>query len=95
MTEASHATAPAIELHDLTVAYGSQPVLWDIDVKLPEGRLIAIVGPNGAGKSTMLKTILDQVKPTTGWVKIFTPWGCPTSVRCQCAVENRVQPDAT
>jgi manganese/zinc/iron transport system ATP- binding protein len=62
---------PAVEVHDLTVAYGAQPVLWDIDVKLPEGKLIAIVGPNGAGKSTMLKTILDQVKPTTGWVKVF------------------------
>ncbi len=62
---------PAIEIHDLTVAYRTQPVLWDVDLALPEGRLIAIVGPNGAGKSTALKTILGLVKPITGWVKVF------------------------
>lgn len=61
----------AIEVHDLTVAYRTQPVLWDIDLKLPEGQLIAIVGPNGAGKSTLLKAILGLVKPVTGWVRVF------------------------
>ena len=62
---------PAIEVHDMTVAYRVQPVLWDIDLHLPEGNLIAIVGPNGAGKSTLLKSMLGLVKPVTGWVKIF------------------------
>ncbi|MEM8960677.1 MAG: metal ABC transporter ATP-binding protein [Acidobacteriota bacterium] len=61
----------SIEIHDLTVAYHTQPVLWDVDLALPEGRLIAIVGPNGAGKSTLLKAILGLVKPITGWVKVF------------------------
>ncbi|MCG8460333.1 MAG: hypothetical protein MI919_28965, partial [Holophagales bacterium] len=36
---------PAVEVHDLTVAYHTQPVLWDVDLELPEGKLIAIVGP--------------------------------------------------
>ena len=62
---------PAVELHDLTVAYRANPVLWDVDVKIPEGRLVAIIGPNGAGKSTLLKTILGQVRQTTGWVQVF------------------------
>jgi manganese/zinc/iron transport system ATP- binding protein len=62
---------PAIEVHDLTVAYRTQPVLWDIDLALPAGRLIAIVGPNGAGKSTLLKAMLGLVRPVTGWVQIF------------------------
>ncbi|MEM6454985.1 MAG: metal ABC transporter ATP-binding protein [Acidobacteriota bacterium] len=61
---------PAIEVHDLTVAYGTQPVLWDLDLCLPSGKLIAVVGPNGAGKSTLLKAILGLVEPITGWVKI-------------------------
>jgi manganese/zinc/iron transport system ATP- binding protein len=63
--------APAIEVHDLTVAYRTQPVLWDVDLALPEGKLIAIVGPNGAGKSTLLKAILGLVPAVTGWVQIF------------------------
>jgi manganese/zinc/iron transport system ATP- binding protein len=62
---------PAVEVHDLTVAYQAQPVLWDVDLSLPEGRLIAIVGPNGAGKSTLLKAMLGLVRPTTGWIQIF------------------------
>jgi manganese/zinc/iron transport system ATP- binding protein len=63
--------ATAIEVHDLTVAYRTQPVLWDVDLKIPEGQLVAIVGPNGAGKSTLLKAMLGLVKPVTGWVRIF------------------------
>ncbi|MFP5284201.1 MAG: metal ABC transporter ATP-binding protein [Thermoanaerobaculia bacterium] len=62
---------PAVEVHDLTVAYRTQPVLWDVDLALPEGKLIAIVGPNGAGKSTLLKAILGLVPAVTGWVQIF------------------------
>ena len=42
--------APPLEIHDMTVAYHRKPVLWDIDLIVPEGQLVAIVGPNGAGK---------------------------------------------
>jgi manganese/zinc/iron transport system ATP- binding protein len=62
--------APVLEVHDLTVAYHHQPVLWDLDLVLPRGRLIAIVGPNGAGKSTLLKATMGLVRPLTGWVRI-------------------------
>ena len=65
------AGTPAIEVHDLTVAYQTQPVLWDVDLEIPEGRLVAIVGPNGAGKSTLLRAILGLVRPVTGWVKVY------------------------
>ena len=61
----------AIEVHDLTVAYRVQPVLWDVDLHLPAGKLIAVVGPNGAGKSTLLKAILGLIRPVTGWVRVF------------------------
>lgn len=40
----------AVEVEDLTVAYDAKPVLWDIDLKIPKGKLMAVVGPNGAGK---------------------------------------------
>lgn len=60
----------AVKIEDLTVAYDSRPVLWDIDLTIPKGKLAAIVGPNGAGKSTLLKAILELVKPVTGSVEI-------------------------
>lgn len=61
----------ALEIHDLTVAYKFKPVLWDIDLDVPEGVMMAIVGPNGAGKSTLIKSVLEIAKPLAGTVKIF------------------------
>ncbi|WP_027075479.1 metal ABC transporter ATP-binding protein [Maribacter antarcticus] len=62
---------PAIQIDDLTVAYDYKPVLWDIDLVIPEGVLMAIVGPNGAGKSTLIKSILGIIKPIAGTVQVF------------------------
>ncbi|HUF26489.1 MAG TPA: metal ABC transporter ATP-binding protein [Gemmatimonadaceae bacterium] len=60
----------AIEVNDLTVAYRDQPVLWDIDLAVPAGVLMAIVGPNGAGKTTLIKAILGLVRPAAGEIAI-------------------------
>ncbi|MDP2359557.1 MAG: metal ABC transporter ATP-binding protein [bacterium] len=62
---------PAIEVHDLTVAYRARPVLWDVDLEVKAGTLTALVGPNGAGKSTLLKAILGLVKPAAGTVQVL------------------------
>lgn len=61
----------AIEIYDLTVAYEENPVLWDIDLEVPQGVLAAIIGPNGAGKSTLIKTILGLIQPVAGEVRIL------------------------
>jgi manganese/zinc/iron transport system ATP- binding protein len=66
MNEATH----AIDVADLTVAYRDQPVLWDLDLRVPKGILMAIVGPNGAGKTTLIKSILGLVRPVAGQVLI-------------------------
>ncbi len=60
----------AIEINDLTVAYRDQPVLWDIDLEVPQGVLMAIVGPNGAGKTTLIKSVLGLVRPAAGRVLV-------------------------
>ncbi len=61
----------AVDVADLTVAYRERPVLWDIDLAVPRGVLMAIVGPNGAGKTTLIKAILGLVPATAGRVLIF------------------------
>lgn len=61
----------AIRVRDLTVAYREDPVLWDIDLDVPDGSLTAIIGPNGAGKSTLLKSILGLVPTAAGQIRIF------------------------
>src|SRR5262245_10403423 len=63
--------SPAIEVTDLTVAYRDKPVLWDIDVTVPAGVLMAVVGPNGAGKTTLIKAILGLVQPAAGQALIY------------------------
>lgn len=60
---------PAVVVEDMTVAYQSKPVLWDIDLRIPDGILMAIVGPNGAGKSTLIKAMLGLIKPISGSVE--------------------------
>lgn len=66
-----HTQVPAIQVSDLTVAYGDTPVLWDIDLDVPEGVIMGIIGPNGAGKSTLIKAILDIVPIAAGSVRVF------------------------
>ncbi|MDR0453845.1 MAG: metal ABC transporter ATP-binding protein [Deferribacteraceae bacterium] len=61
----------AIHTEDLTVAYNNEPALWDIDMEIPKGVLMAIIGPNGAGKTTLLEAILGLVKPNAGHIHIF------------------------
>ena len=61
----------AVEVEDMTVAYTTKPVLWDVDMKVPIGSLAAIVGPNGAGKSTLLKAMLGLLTVISGSVKFY------------------------
>ncbi len=67
---AGHENIP-LWVEDLTVAYHRKPVLWDVDLSLPEGKLIAVVGPNGAGKSTLIKSILNLIPRASGAVSIY------------------------
>lgn len=62
---------PALEIQQLSVNYGKTPVLWDISLSVPRGKLVGILGPNGAGKSTLIKAALGLVKPLSGSVQFF------------------------
>ena len=61
----------ALEIDDLTVAYNSRPAIWDIDLRVPEGVLMAIIGPNGAGKSTLIKAALKLIPRAAGTVQFY------------------------
>ena len=60
----------AIEIRNLTVAYGENIALENFNLDVETGSLMALVGPNGAGKSTLIKTILKFLKQITGEIKI-------------------------
>ncbi|MBC2593235.1 metal ABC transporter ATP-binding protein [Ruficoccus amylovorans] len=60
-----------LSVRDLTVAYHRKPVIWDVDLQIPEGKLVGIVGPNGAGKSTLIKACLELIPSASGQVQIY------------------------
>lgn len=66
-----HSAGSPLSIHDLTVAYQRKPVLWDVDIDIPEGQLVGIIGPNGAGKSTMIKACLNLIPKVSGEVRIY------------------------
>ena len=55
-----------LEVKDINVSYGNVQVLWDVNLKIEEGKIIALLGANGAGKTTLLNTITGALKPTSG-----------------------------
>lgn len=66
-----HSAGSPLSIHDMTVAYHRKPVLWDVDLDVPAGRLVAIVGPNGAGKSTLIKAAMDLIPKVSGRVLVY------------------------
>lgn len=55
-----------VEIHDLSVRRGGNPVLQLDQLTILEGEVLAVVGPNGAGKSTLLLTLARLLKPERG-----------------------------
>ena len=54
----------------VTVGYGGAPVVHDLTLDIPDGRVTTIVGPNGCGKSTLLRTLARLLRPTSGRVRL-------------------------
>ena len=53
-------------LTGICAGYGDLQVLRDIDMRVPAGRITALLGANGAGKSTLCAVIAGLVSPTAG-----------------------------
>lgn len=56
--------------NNLSLGYGSRPVLQDIELRVPEGRITALIGANGSGKSTLLRAMAGLLRPKSGSVKL-------------------------
>jgi len=57
---------PLLQVRKLNVAYGDVQVLWDVDLDIYPGEIVALVGANGAGKSTLLATLSGLLVPRSG-----------------------------
>ena len=55
-----------LRVKDLSSGYGKVTILRDINFKIEENEVVAVIGSNGAGKTTLLKTISKLISPFTG-----------------------------
>ena len=59
-----------LECKNLCKEFDNKPILQDINLKIPRGKIIGLLGKNGAGKSTLIKLINDLLIPTSGEILI-------------------------
>lgn len=64
-------TSPALEIKGLSVGYKRETIVSGIDIRLPAGKMLALVGVNGSGKSTLLKTIAGLLPQQDGQIKVL------------------------
>ena len=62
---------PALQIHNMDFYYGNQQVLFDVNLEVPEGDIVALLGTNGAGKSTLLRAVAGLDHPHRGVIRIF------------------------
>jgi iron(III) transport system ATP-binding protein len=70
MTGTTIGAAKAIELHDVSCAYGDNVVLRSVSLSLEGGKVLALLGPSGCGKTTLLKLVAGLSAPSAGSVSI-------------------------
>src|SRR5438067_13165942 len=66
-----HDSVPAIEIQDLTYAYGRAEAVRNLSLSVRPGRCYGLFGRNGAGKTTTMKCLLNLLRPQSGQVRVF------------------------
>jgi len=59
-----------VDLSSVDFAYDKRPILTGINLRIPRGKLVAIMGGSGCGKTTLLRLIGGQLKPTAGRIQV-------------------------
>ena len=57
-----------IDVDHVSVTFGGQTVLKDIDIGIDRGQTVAIIGESGCGKTVFMKTLIGLIRPTNGKV---------------------------
>jgi ATP-binding cassette subfamily F protein uup len=62
-------TKRLIELNGVSISFGAQRILREVDFAITAGMRVGLVGPNGSGKTTLLRLLMNELKPDTGEVR--------------------------
>jgi len=60
-----------VEIQDLSKSYDGYEAIQNLNMEIHEGEIYGLLGPNGAGKTTIFQTMMGQLKPTSGEVRIL------------------------
>ena len=60
----------SVKIAHIDKSFGSQQVLRDVTLEIPEGQVLGLLGPNGAGKSTLMKILIGLWKADKGSVVV-------------------------
>ena len=66
----SAAQQDLVEISDLHFAFGGLQIFRGLTLKIPRGKMVAILGGSGSGKSTLLKLIGGQLQPQKGGIRV-------------------------
>lgn len=55
-----------LQIKGLTIEFGRQQVLRNLELSIPRGQTVAVIGESGCGKTVLLKTLIGLIKPTRG-----------------------------
>jgi branched-chain amino acid transport system ATP-binding protein len=58
-----------LQVEGLSAGYGAVEVIWEVDLEVREGEIVALVGSNGAGKTTLLRAVSGLVRISGGEVR--------------------------
>lgn len=64
------AASDLVTLRNVKFGYGTRPVLRDVNLSVPRGKVVAIMGGSGCGKTTILRLIGGQLRPNSGDVLV-------------------------
>src|SRR5258708_18707339 len=59
-----------VDIESVSFAYDRRPILKGISMRVPRGKVVAIMGASGSGKTTLLRLIGGQLKPFSGTVRV-------------------------
>jgi len=60
---------PLLEVRGLAVGYGDVQVVWQADLTVAQGSVVALIGSNGAGKTTILRALSGLLVPSAGEIR--------------------------
>ncbi|MEX0731538.1 MAG: ABC transporter ATP-binding protein [Aquisalimonadaceae bacterium] len=70
MDSGANSSDTLVDIRDLHFARGERVIFNGVDIRIPRGRITAIMGPSGTGKTTLLRLIGGQLRPDAGRVQV-------------------------